>query len=257
MIHTTSIYNGAIQLDFDDAAHRYIVREQGKPDIWPPGVTSILNVINKPALVPWAAKLTAETYSTLVSKKLAAGALLPADLPGIEKESKGAHRAVAKEAAGIGTIVHEWAEQYSQGNIQVMPENPAAAKAVEGFIGWLNDNKVAFKHTEVRVYSRQMAYAGTFDFMAVVNGELVLGDYKTSSGIYPEHHLQTAAYARVWTEMTGEPMMKRLVVMFDKKSGKVKTEMRQVSDFTSDFMGFHGALQVYLSLQRLKQEDAA
>ncbi len=249
MIHTTSIYNGTLQLDFDDAEHRYIVREAGKPDLWPPGVTTILSVINKPALVPWAAKLTAETYSSLLRSRMAAGALLPADLAGMEKEAKGAPRAVAKEAAGIGSAVHAWAEAFAHGARPDLPADPRTRNGVEGFLSWCGAHAVEFVSTEVRVYSRAFHYAGTFDFLARVDGKLMLGDYKVSSGIYPEYYFQTAAYAQAYGEMTGETVRDRIVVCFDKRTGGVKTAVRSAgAQYINDFRGFQGAMHLHSAL---------
>lgn len=253
MIHITSIYGGALQLHFDDAEHRYIIREEGKPDRWPPGVTTILSTINKPALVPWAARLTAETYTRLVTERLAAADLTVKGLAAIEKEAKGAPRAIAREAAGIGSTVHAWAEQYAQGQPADLPDDPRARNAIDAFTDWCEAHHVLFRATEVRVYSRAFDYAGTFDFLAEVDGRLMLGDYKVSSGIYPEHCFQTAAYAQAYGEMTGETVRDRIVVCFDKKTGQFETRERNGFDhYVNDFRGFQGALHLHHALAGLE-----
>ena len=38
-------------------------------------------------------------------------------------------------------------------------------------------------------------YAGSFDFIARIDGQVILGDIKTSKGVYPKTGLQLAAYA--------------------------------------------------------------
>jgi genome maintenance exonuclease 1 len=252
-IHSSALYNGTLRLDFDDAEHVYTIHEDGKAPLMVPGVTSILAVINKPALVPWAAKLTAETYTGLVSAAVDSGTLNPKRLLEIEKEAKGAPRAKAKAGADIGTLVHAWAEAWARGQPLPMPEDDSARKGVEAFTAWCEAHHVRFRLTEMRVYSRAFNYAGTFDFMAEVDGELMLGDYKVSSGIYPEHHLQCAAYAQAYGEATGETVRDRIVVCFDKTTGKFQHERRNgTNQYVNDLNGFLGAKQLHHALAALK-----
>lgn len=77
-----------------------------------------------------------------------------------------------------------------------VPESSEAARrgAAEFFETW----KPEFVHVERTVLNRKRGYAGTFDFIAYLNIRgvgrvLVLGDYKTSNGVWPETGLQLAA----------------------------------------------------------------
>ena len=111
--------------------------------------------------------------------------------------------------------------------------------------------------TEFKIFSRKHMYAGTCDLDAVIDGERCIVDFKTSSGIYPEMLLQTAAYqfARAEElyggELWGDQPNKydaRWIVRFDKKTGKF--EAKRFDDFESDFQGFLGALQLYRRLKK-------
>jgi hypothetical protein len=41
------------------------------------------------------------------------------------------------------------------------------------------------------------------DFIGRLDGKLVLGDFKTSNGVWPEYLCQLAAYAKAYEETTG------------------------------------------------------
>ena len=207
------LYGGRVVLEFDMANHRYYVTDLDDGRRRPvPGVTSILGVLARPALVNWAASQAAE----YVAENLRPG--VPLDEVEIRELADGArmaHRRAQKRAATVGSVVHEWIERYARGRIGgrrlrvALPENAQARRGVEAFLDWVDAHKVDFLESERRVYSREHGYAGTADLVAVVDGDLVLIDVKTSKGIYPEYELQLAAYWRAieeeWATLPDEP----------------------------------------------------
>lgn len=157
-----------------------------------PSVTSVLKVINKPFLVPWAAKMVAER-AVSVAPQL--GKMVEEDLEDTLRFLKNAHYRRSSTAANLGTQIHEYLDAQTTG--APLPEVPPEAKPyLRGAQMWLDDYKPEFTHTECTFYSKEHAYAGTADFIAWIGSEpqLVLGDYKTGKGVYPEVALQLAAY---------------------------------------------------------------
>jgi len=59
-----------------------------------------------------------------------------------------------------------------------------------------------------------------------VDGELILGDFKTSKAIYPEYWLQLAGY-QIALEEGGIKPIKRLAVRLDKKQVSSMKNMHQ------------------------------
>lgn len=222
-------------LTFDDAEHMYTWAGQPVP-----GVTSILKVIDKPALMPWAIGVTRDYWLEQVS----AGRT---DFAKIHKESWNASKLVSKKAADIGKNVHAYAEAHFKG--QPLPEllSDEARRGVDAFHKWLDAHKVAIKASERLVFSKEFYYAGTCDFVAEVDGVLVVGDIKTSSGIYPEMRMQTAAYQHALEEEKGISFGGRVIVRFDKKTGEF--EAKQLNDFEFDFRGFKAALELHRILK--------
>lgn len=161
-----------------------------------PGVTTILGkALPKPALTYWSAKMVAEWVINNpegVEQLRAMG-----DGPAIAalKQVPWEKR---DQAAIRGTDIHALAEKIIHGEHTEVPDHLLGY--VDGYVRWLEAFDVTPVLTEQPVASRQWKYGGKFD--AVVEfgrgkwkGRAPLVDWKTSSGVYGEVALQTAAYA--------------------------------------------------------------
>lgn len=228
------------ELAFDEANHLYTFN--GEPV---PGVTTILNVLAKPALMPWAIGVTRDFWL----KELKAGRT---DFEKIHKESWNASKKISKDAADIGTNIHAYAEAHFKG--QPLPEllTDQAKRGAEAFHKWLAAHKINIKASERRIFSKEHYYAGTCDFVAEIDGEMGVGDIKTSSGIYPEMRLQTAAYQQALEEEKGMKFPVRWIIRFDKKSGEF--EAKSFREFDLDFQGFRAALTLHRTLQAINTQ---
>jgi hypothetical protein len=214
-----------------------------------PGVTSILKVVSKgPKLEGWIKNQVRDHWLTAVTSGRT-------DFQKIHKESWGAGDKTSKAAADIGKNVHYYAECFFKNLPLPVLETDEAKRSVEAFHDWLNKHNVAVKASELLVYSKEHNYAGTTDFVAEIDGTLAVGDIKTSSGIFPEMRLQTAAYQHAIQEektaTTGKPFRfeVRWIVRFDKKTGEF--EAKPFYDFELDFQGFQAALTLHRTLQAL------
>jgi CRISPR/Cas system-associated exonuclease Cas4 (RecB family) len=228
------------ELTFDEDAHAY--QFDGK---FVPGVTTILSCIGKPALVPWAAGMASDHFLEAIKSGRT-------DYSVIHKESKSAHRKKSKEAANIGQNVHNYAECVFK-NLPA-PEllTDQAKRGVEAFHNWYDSHKIKIMASERRVFSQKHYYAGTCDFVAEIDGVIGVGDIKTSSSIYPEMRLQTAAYQQALQEEKGVEFPVRWIIRFDKKTGEF--EAKSFYDFELDFSGFEAALKLHRALQNIEGE---
>jgi hypothetical protein len=154
-----------------------------------PSVTTIIkNGIPKPALMPWAAKMAAEHAD--------ANWYRLSKTPPAERvdEIKSAYKVYTEKTATLGTLVHKLIECWSTG--QPYPEwDKEVEKFVDQFINFMMTIRPEFIESEVTVWSRTHGYAGTADFIARINGNIVLGDVKTGRNLYPEVGLQLSALA--------------------------------------------------------------
>jgi hypothetical protein len=211
-----------------------------------PSVTTVLDIINKPALGPWYAKEERRYFEAAMLEILSRpGARDPEYVLGAVAEAvtgvKAADRA-KQQAATIGTAIHagiEWTLRTQLGeDAGAEPQLPdAAAWAVESWKDWAKSvalEPVAIEHT---VYCEICGYAGTLDLYARVQGVLTVLDWKSGKAIYPEAFLQNAAYRHA-AQRLGMPADQGLIVRLPKLIGDPAWEVMTVPETVSvsDFL---------------------
>ena len=238
------------------------------------GVTTILGVIAKPALIQWSANLAAaEAFKTgtVEGLKAAIEAYDKIDTEAAReldkafpawKAARTAHNKRKKEAADIGTRAHKWIESYVRASIiNHTPLAPAQItvypypvvendlkKITDQFVKWVADNKITFLESEKRLYSRANWYAGTVDLVFLKDGKKYIGDIKTSSGIYGrEYFFQMAGY-QIALEENGETNFFASTIIRCGKDGSF--EVKDSFDLESDKAGFLAALKLYRELEK-------
>lgn len=230
------------KFEFDPIEHIYTLN--GKPLT---GVTSVLGVIAKPALIQWSANeavkhIEAEWRGGVLYTKVEVAEIL--------KSAKTAHRKKKDDAASRGTDTHQLLEDIikhaivkSSGVIQFAEHDDPQ---VTEFLKWARDNHVRFLESEKRMYSVDHWLAGTCDFVAIVNGKKLVGDIKTTSGIYDlTPFMQCAAYRMMLEEM-GERDFEGSVIIRLGKDGSFEERYR--FDYDTDRMTFIAALDLYRGL---------
>jgi hypothetical protein len=191
-----------------DAAHRYTWCDGHSIHGPLPSVTTVLGVLDKShALVGWAKRETAacavRNLDVLAEMRRAGGDQSAIDwLKKIPDHQRDA-------SANVGTRVHALAERVSRGE---EPEvSPEEAPFVAAYRTFLTTYEPRFLALEEMVVSLRYGYAGTFDSIALIDGEVWLLDIKTGTGIYPEAGLQLAAYnAASWIGRPGTTRRFRL-----------------------------------------------
>lgn len=147
-----------------------------------PSVTTILGILNKPALLKWAWELGRD------GKEL-------------ERTRQG--------AADAGTVAHAMAECHLTGRVLDLSNIPpdivtTAARSFGLFRDWWDASGYEALHTELQMVSERWQVGGTLDILAGKDGRRILLDLKTSKRIYPEMYVQVATYAAMYEEVTGE-----------------------------------------------------
>ena len=172
-------------LKFYEASHRY--RLDGE---WVPGVTTILGVLNKPALPKWAAGAVAEyvaDHREHVEHLYAAGR---GPMVAALKEMPWQRR---DDAAERGTRFHEYAERIARGEEVDVPDH--MVPLVENALAFMEDYDVEPLELEIACGSREHQYAGTADLIADSKIGRAIWDWKSGKRIYPEFAFQLNAYA--------------------------------------------------------------
>lgn len=244
----TKLYGGNVELIFQPYGHKYTV-DGGKRVT---SVTQALSIINKPALINWAARMAVE----FIADQLEAGqAYDEVQLLTIFDEAKSAHYKKKVSAGNVGTFVHNWVEDYINGKNPATPVNPGIKAAIERFLAWQKEHKVKFLVAEQQVYSKKYNYTGTLDFICEIDGKMYIGDLKTSSGIYPEMMIQTAAYRYAREEeYPEEKYAGQVIVKVGKEDGSL--EVAAIKDgewYPKMLMAFIAALKLKESMELIKQ----
>lgn len=158
-----------------------------------PSVTNVLSMLNKPALVGWAAREVATLAADL------RGSLAAMEHGEVVTLLKGAATRRGNKAATRGTDIHTYIES-RLGRCEPAPLDRNAEPYRAAADAWI-ENYVSDVHgTEITMFAP--GYAGTADSVIDCGGRTTLVDIKTSKAIYPEASLQLAALAAgtIWHE---------------------------------------------------------
>jgi hypothetical protein len=200
-----------------------------------PGVTTVLNVLAKPALVPWANRL---------------------GLDGID---------VAKhvdELAQAGTLTHAMVLADLQGHVQLEDgltdgytkhEIELAENAFLSYLEWKKGHTLEPLYIETPMVSEASGFGGTPDFVGLLDGKATVLDFKTSKDIYPEHMHQVAAY---WG-LVDDQSFEGIALINVKQAGVIQVGRTEDEGFGTKFISAPGlhwlifieALEIY-RLQR-------
>ena len=249
------LYGGKVILEFEDGRHIYSVN--GKP-VW--GVTSIVGVIDKPALKIWSANRAAEEFQALVKPGMVLDEM---QIMQYADQIKNAWRKTTKDAADVGTLIHAWVEEFLKAGISrqplpAMPINKEMRNSIDSLMSWAKKHKVKFVGSEVKVFSLEHGYAGTTDAEALVDGKLSIIDFKTGNALYPEFFLQTSAYLKAREEETGKKYPGGVWAIRLSKKDEVKgiEPFEAIKDEKTEehFTAFLAALEIYRWQQKLRSE---
>ena len=143
-----------------------------------PGVTTVIGVLEKPALIPWAWGL---------------------GMKGID------YRKFRDDKADIGTLTHEMIladlkEKECDTSDFTANQIDQAHICFKKYQDWKKKNTLEQIIIEKPIVSEEYRYGGTVDLYCVLNGTPTLIDYKTTKAVYDEMSIQLAAYKHLIEE---------------------------------------------------------
>lgn len=227
-----------------------------------PSVTTVLKVLDKPALVPWAASQTAKKTLEILAKKTDAnGSILMTFSEAQEavEEAKRKYRETSSDARDIGTIVHAAVEAILLGKTPDPILEEGVRNGITAYTQWYEQSKVKPVRLEACIGSKKYRFGGTVDFVGFIDDKLVVADWKTSTGIYEEYKIQVAAYIAAVEEMLADKKQKfagAYLLRFDKKTGEFNPKKDCVyvtrAEALKYFKAFKGLLVYYYAMKSLK-----
>ena len=132
-----------------------------------PSVTTILKLLNKPALVHWSNYL------------------------GFKRQNV---KAVLEESASKGTSFHDIVHKHTtKEHLNITDYTKDVQNLFNLFQIWYTENDFSVTYGELSLSGNK--FAGTIDAIGILNGNMIILDYKTSKNIYPSMFLQLSAYS--------------------------------------------------------------
>lgn len=156
-------------------------------------------------------------------------------------------------AIDVGHLVHSMVEATIHG--QEKPEIPDEyAERVQSAYGawdrWWRANQFEVVATEVPLVSEEWKYGGTIDtVLRDSDGNLCLGDWKTSNAVYADYLIQLAAYAHLWNENASDESLHLTggfhLVRFSKEHGDMEhRHFPELDDAWTMFMLFRQSYEL-------------
>lgn len=282
-------YDGSVTLHFDPGPHVYFRYDEEGNRVNVDGVTTVLDVINKPFLKSWAAKVAIEFVKDAM--------LLPdggfkqfstEEFMAMLHEAKGQHKVHLDKAGNIGHIAHnimedsiKFAIEHTDGIILELkklptedtPANGMAVNCANHAFEWAKRHNVRWIATERKVYSKEFDVAGTMDGLCIVDScddlkccrgrvfhdRKAIADFKSSNQLADSYAYQVAIYLFCQTEEFGEYIPDRWVLRLGKTEGDFEPWYLPADYFAQDLEAFLSALKLHRSLKEIterRQNDA-
>ena len=214
------------------------------------GVTTVLSVIAKPALIPWAVKMATDYIKTNCKQDDLMRYLVNlADL----EAAKSAHRKKKEEAGEKGQDVHKLAEDIIKQAIKddgyLPPSLVSEDTQIQHFIDWAKNNSIKFVESEKQMYCDKdgLFVAGTVDLVFEKDCKTYIGDIKTYAKLWDRTPmLQCAAYGLMYQNMSGKQIDGYCVLLLT-KTGEFKEQWSYYVE--GDTKGFLAGYQLFNTLE--------
>ncbi len=207
-------------------------------------VTTVLGILDKPALKQWAVNVALDIVDTGVPTA----------------EARKAWQDVSGTAMDIGSKVHRAIERSVRYNRHLTfterPHRGEIERAYRAWCKWYDEYKPTYMATEQKVYNMDELYAGTLDGVIKADGKVYVVDYKTSTYQSYEYGMQIAAYG---VAAGIQPGYYGMLINLDKHTGEFKTKIYKPHELNDLYIAFSTLLQYYYmsAARRLKNNRRA
>jgi len=245
-----TLYNGEVSIIFYPVGHKYRKEEEKTYLISPTGVVGLLDK-STPLLI-WNDRLIQSYFKNQIQND---NVYTEEEIQKILGEALQQRITKLEEGQSYGKLVHDYAERFAYAKAwgEELPEidetlPKEVLNGINAFLDWNNKHSVEYLEAERLVYSKEHEYVGHLDTVALVDGEITLVDYKTSSGIYSSMHYQVTAYKLAYNEemeYLGRPekKIKNIVILnFKKDTGELVEVEVDEENYQKNIPAFLGLL---------------
>ena len=189
-----------------------------------PGVTTILGLRAKPALVEWGFRI------------------------GKENPNLNSLREYVDDLADIGTCAHYILDCYLRSAVPDLgdftPNVVAAAQLpIAKYHEWARGKTIELIAADLEMVSDAHRFGGKLDVFASVDGKRTVIDFKTGRSIYLEAVIQVAAYAEMLKER-GEQVDEIRILQIGRTGAEGFSE-RVLDDWSNHWLAFLALRQLY------------
>lgn len=195
-----------------------------------PSVTTILGILNKPALLKWAWQCGIDDIDYLKARDSAADA------------GTLAHSMILAHLKGEKSDTTEYSKE-----IIDLAENSFLS-----YLEWERGKKLEPVLIETPLVS-ECGYGGTMDFYGKVDDVLTLVDFKTGKGIYDEYIIQVSAYDRLLTDNQYPPAKSWRILRIGRDAND-NYEEKVIKDIAPAWAIFQHCLSIYRLQKEMKGE---
>ena len=284
----TPAYGGKVYTAFSAKAWKHFLTPFGEITELTPldGVTGVVKVIDKSsALVPWAVKQALMRCRRLILEQGLGPdgsiQLFVDELDAILAASKKADNDILEDAAAVGHVAHDHAEQTIKsllsGDVRrtcellaITPEDERAENAFVAVIDFTTSHNVRWTASEQRALSLELQSCGTADGLCYMDScddrlccpteykdVYTLIDFKTSNCVVPyvSYLYQTALYQQAIEEEHHKEIANRFILLLEKTTGDFSAWGRfGRAAFEKDLAGFKHCLNLTRSLRDVQSE---
>jgi len=196
-----------------------------------PGVTTVLGILNKPALIHWAWDLGQQNID---------------------------YRKYRDKMAEVGTLAHYMVQcdlALEQPNLEGYSKEviDLAENCLISYYEWRRGKEVDPLIIEKPMVSEKYKYGGTVDFYGYIDGVLNIVDLKTGKAIYPEMIHQLAAYLNLLKENGYDVKKVRLLKIGRSEDEGFEERVINITSLRPHFQLFKNCLNVYNLQKQIKR----
>ena len=220
-----------------------------------PGTTTITGLVNKPALVGWAAKTVharaIEHGQAMLSYGMSDdGQNKPCPILEPWTEIVYGKRDAAADA---GTQAHDMFEKRLRGEVVALHHYAEEAQQAYGnALHWLQTSALQIEPFEQPLVSERYGFGGTPDALARLENDWYLADWKTG-GVYAEHLLQMAAYRQLILENGIDAVCGVHLVRFSREHGDFSHHYWAADALDQAWEIFKHLLAIYQPMKELEK----
>jgi len=235
----------------DDGTRATTLRDARKLNLYP-SVTTILRVMDKPALMKW--KMQQAVLSAIRNARTADESeeyWMKRVLAGADDETS--------QAADLGSRIHDALELATAGE----PYDPQLEEYVAPVFDWYGKNGVFIGKREIVVVDKEDGFAGRVDVLFKSRGVYGVADYKTRKSQpgkpmlpYDGQAMQLAAYAKAFYGAKRLPKI-RAVNIYISSTEPGRMEVFEHENIVDDYKAFKAAAHLWRYLNNYDPRQAA